>query len=418
VYFLQIYNVKRTWKALQNPEENVSDKLHRLFFRYNVAVSFTGNGWSGGPLLGFGAISTADSLAGIDSFRGDYAFGHLAYDLTRGQVHAEDGFTHLGFFIPEIVLRKQGASWFAGYHNETGFEDFCRKLNEDARADREFDAVQLHPVTSREAYLKQCSSLLEHIQRGDIYEINYCVDFSSSVDAMNPLNIFHRLNGLSDAPMSCLYRNGNSWLMCASPERFISRSGNKLISQPIKGTIRRGTSEEEDQLLRKKLYNDPKERSENVMIVDLVRNDLSRVAQKSSVKVSELFGIHTFKTVHQMISTIECEVKAETRFRDIIDAAFPMGSMTGAPKISAMNLAEKHESQPRGIYSGTVGMILPNGDFDFNVVIRSITWNSVTGYVSAKAGGAITASSIPEKEYEECILKAKAMIAALNPASA
>jgi para-aminobenzoate synthetase component 1 len=408
--------VKRSWKILPNLNVSDEEKLHRLFFRYNVAVSFTGMGWREGSLMGFGVFSSADSLDGIESIsKNDYVFGHVAYDMTRGQLHSEDGFAHLSFFIPKIILRKESSGWLAGYFSETDFDEFTSKLNQDAQVAFTMKSVELNATTSREHYLKQSSSLLKHIQRGDIYEINYCIDFVGNDGPFNPVSVFHQLNELSDAPMSVLYRNENSWLMCASPERFIARTGDKLTSQPIKGTIRRGSNAEEDEILRGKLYNDPKERSENVMIVDLVRNDLSRVAAKGSVKVSELFGIHTFKTVHQMISTVECALKSETKLGEILKATFPMGSMTGAPKISAMNLAESHEAQPRGIYSGTVGYILPNSDFDFNVVIRSITWNSATGHVSAKAGGAITANSTPEKEYEECLLKAKAMMEALNP---
>ncbi len=388
-----------------------------MFLRYDVAVSYSGDGWKGGPLMGFGSISPAQSLTNMEAFQSnDFVFGHVAYDVASDQSDTGDGFAALHFFIPKIVLRKEVGEWIAGYHNETDLAEFTHKLNQDAQVTFTMNSITLNATTSREEYLKQCRSLLRHIQRGDIYEINYCIDFTGNEGAFNPVTVFQQLNTLSEAPMSVLYRNGNSWLMCASPERFIARTGNKLISQPIKGTNRRGTNADEDNSLRDKLYNDPKERSENVMIVDLVRNDLSRLATRGSVKVSELFGIHTFKTVHQMVSTVECELKPESTFKSIIDATFPMGSMTGAPKISAMKLAETHEAQPRGIYSGTVGFILPNGDFDFNVVIRSISWNSASGEVSAKAGGAITANSDPELEYEECLLKARAMIAALNPA--
>ena len=164
--------------------------------------------------------------------------------------------------------------------------------------------------------------------------------------------------------------------MCASPERFLQKKSERLISQPIKGTIRRSTDAGEDEELKKELYNNVKERSENVMIVDLVRNDLSRIAKKGSVEVEELFGIYTFKQVHHMISTISCELRETTTFTDIIRSMFPMGSMTGAPKISAMKLIEKHEKTKRGLYSGAVGYISPSGDFDFNVVIRSILYNA------------------------------------------
>lgn len=203
--------------------------------------------------------------------------------------------------------------------------------------------------------------------------------------------------------------------LSASPERYIKRSGNTIVSQPIKGTAKRLDNEVNDLNMIKQLQNDPKERSENIMITDLVRNDLSRIAQKGSVKVEELCAIYTFEQVHQMISTISCQVSSETASVDILKNTFPMGSMTGAPKISAMQIIESTEDAKRGLYSGAIGYFTPSGDFDFNVVIRSILYNSIEKYVSFSVGSAITINSIPENEYEECLLKAKAMRLVLNP---
>ena len=197
--------------------------------------------------------------------------------------------------------------------------------------------------------------------------------------------------------------------MSATPERYIKKDGCKVISQPIKGTEKRSDNKKEDQQLALELSNDEKERSENIMIVDLVRNDLSRTAKKGSVKVKELCKIYTFDQVHQMISTVESKVKKSTNPIDIIETTFPMGSMTGAPKISAMQIIEELEETKRGLYSGAVGYISPKGNFDFNVVIRSILYNETKQYVSYSVGGAITAKSNPLKEYEECLVKAKAM---------
>lgn len=396
--------------------------------RYDVAMACTGKGWRHGPLFAFGAAHSTDEYAGTflsrfarlqNDFRGDYIFGHAGYGLKKetesvDSIHAsQDGFADLFFFVPTLIVLRKNDEWHCGYFEEAKADEllFFIHKKEDTSS---FATVELLPVTSQREYETRCRSLLKHIHRGDIYEINYCIDFTGKSAAIDPVEMFRRLQALSDAPMSALYRCNQAWLACASPERFVARNGNTLISQPIKGTIRRGADEQEDELLKEQLRSDPKERSENVMIVDLVRNDLSRVATKGSVRVTELFGIHTFRTVHQMISTIACEVKPGVHVEDIFCAAFPMGSMTGAPKISAMKLAETHESQSRGIYSGTVGYITPEGDFDFNVVIRSITWNSETGHVSAKAGSAITALSDPGKEYEECLLKAKAMMRALQ----
>lgn len=430
MYFLQIYTVKRQWKSLGAIPGINAEKLHRLFLNYEVAISYVGKGWQHGEMFGFGAEKVSkeygqdytNALSLMCNDGDDYMFGHAAYDLknevagAHNHFQSEDGFDQMQFFVPELVVQKRDSGWWAGYTHETHLKELIEKLA-NVSAAGEFPPVQLTPAVSRETYLQKCDSLLRHIHRGDIYEINYCVDFVGEAKQLDPGRVFERLNKLAEAPMSALYKNGDSWLMCASPERYISRNGNKLISQPIKGTIRRGASIPEDEQLRKQLLNDPKERSENVMIVDLVRNDLSRLAKPGTVKVTELFGIYPFKTVHQMVSSIECEVDAGKNLSDALRVTFPMGSMTGAPKISAMKLAEEHEEMSRGIYSGCVGYVMPDGDFDMNVVIRSITWNAATGHVSAKAGSAITANSIPEKEYEECLLKAKAMMQALNPAS-
>jgi para-aminobenzoate synthetase component 1 len=174
------------------------------------------------------------------------------------------------------------------------------------------------------------------------------------------------------------------------------------------------TEKKQDNLLKQQLFFDEKERSENVMIVDLVRNDFSKIAIKNSVDVEELFGIYTFEQVHQMISTITCNIEQNLSFSEIIKAVFPMGSMTGAPKIAAMELIEQYEPTKRGLFSGAVGYITPKGNFDFNVVIRSILYNSTNKYISIQAGSAITIDCDAEKEYEECLLKAKAMLEALK----
>jgi para-aminobenzoate synthetase component 1 len=203
-------------------------------------------------------------------------------------------------------------------------------------------------------------------------------------------------------------------LLCASPERFIHRSGSKLISQPIKGTAKRGSTEQSDELSKNHLATSEKEKAENVMIVDLVRNDLSKFAVKGTVLVDELFGVYTFPRVHQMISTVSCEIKKAVTFTQILRSAFPMGSMTGAPKVSAMNIIEEFENFKRGLFSGTVGYIQPDGDFDFNVVIRSILYDSESRTIAIPAGGAITNKSIPEEEFDEMVLKLRPQLKVLG----
>jgi len=269
------------------------------------------------------------------------------------------------------------------------------------------------PKLTKEAYINNIKTIKEHIQQGDIYEVNYCQEFFAKQVKIKPIQLYFKLNDKSPTPFSCFVKHNDKYLLSASPERFIKKQGNKITSQPIKGTIKRGGDKVEDERLKELLYNDNKERSENIMIVDLVRNDLSKISKKNSVKVDELCGIYTFPQVHQMISTVSADLNENITFNDIIKATFPMGSMTGAPKIRAMELIEKYEVSKRGLYSGTVGYIDSFGNFDFNVVIRSILYNMDTQYLSFFVGGAITHLSDPEKEYEECLLKAKAMFEVL-----
>ncbi|CAG0965417.1 MAG: anthranilate synthase component I family protein [Bacteroidetes bacterium] len=274
--------------------------------------------------------------------------------------------------------------------------------------------VKLKARTTKKQYIEKVNALKQHIKRGDIYEINYCIEFFAEEVVINPMEVFCKLYQKTKAPFSCFVKCNDSYLMCASPERFLKKENSKLISQPIKGTIKRGENLEEDLLLKNSLLHNLKEQSENAMIVDLVRNDLSRLAKKASVNVEELFGIYTFEALHQMISTISCELKENTNFDDILKATFPMGSMTGAPKIRAMQLIEQYEDINRGLYSGSVGCILPNGNFDVNVVIRSIQYNAANQYLSVMVGSAITDMCNAEDEYNECLLKAEALLNTLN----
>ena len=241
--------------------------------------------------------------------------------------------------------------------------------------------------------------------------MNYCQEYISyDTDIKSVKNTYLNLNGITKAPFSCLFNFDEFTVFSCSPERFIKKNGSNLLAQPIKGTARRGENDTEDKFLFKSLRNDPKERAENIMIVDLMRNDLSKVAEKNSVKVDELCEIYSFETVHQMISTVSCKVKKEYSFVDILKATFPMGSMTGAPKIRAMELIEKYEDFKRGLYSGSVGYIAPNGDFDFNVIIRTMIHNKNLKTLSCSVGSAITIKSDAEKEFEECQIKIKKMI--------
>jgi len=244
--------------------------------------------------------------------------------------------------------------------------------------------------------------------------MNFCQEFFNENVKVNPATLYIKLCEISPVPFSCFYKVGNKFLCGASPERFLKKVGSKIISQPIQGTSKKGRSKIENSVIAKELFSNEKERSENIMIVDLVRNDLSRTAKKQSVKVEELCGIYEFPQVFQMVSTVTSELSDNHNFTDVIKNAFPMGSMTGAPKIRAMELIEKYEKTKRGLYSGSVGYVTPSQDFDFNVVIRSFQYNAETKYLSFITGGAITIKSYPEKEYEECLIKAKGLLEVLN----
>ncbi|QNP51485.1 anthranilate synthase component I family protein [Hymenobacter qilianensis] len=264
------------------------------------------------------------------------------------------------------------------------------------------------------AYLAAVESIREDILNGEVYELNLCQEFYAEHVTIEPVQTFLQLNSASPTPFAGFYKWQDQYLLCASPERFLRQQHDVLISQPIKGTIRRGLTPEQDEELRHQLRHNEKEQAENLMIVDLVRNDLARVAVTGSVQVPELFGLYSFRHVWQMVSTVQAQRRPDCDLVDTLRATFPMGSMTGAPKIRAMQLIEQYEHSGRGLYSGSLGVIWPSGDFDFNVVIRSLQFNAATGYLSFQVGSAITYDSVPEQEYDECLLKAKAMLEVLG----
>jgi para-aminobenzoate synthetase component 1 len=269
--------------------------------------------------------------------------------------------------------------------------------------------VQILPLTSREKYISDIQSIQEHIRSGDIYELNYCMAFVFQEEHWNPIIGYLDLLKVSPMPFSALFKSNDKYLISASPERFLKKMGEKVIAQPIKGTIRRGKDVLEDSLLKDILLNSEKERAENLMIVDLMRNDLSRISKTGSLLVEELFGVYTFARVHQMISTVTAVLDEHIKFGDILHATFPMGSMTGAPKIKCLELIEEYENFKRTWFSGSLGILLPNGDFDFNVIIRSILFEKSSGKGFFGVGSAITFDADPEYEYEECLLKVSAI---------
>ena len=255
---------------------------------------------------------------------------------------------------------------------EEDFDEIFATNIHIAENNKETDDVKIKLRIHKDEYYNKIQKVLNHIHRGDIYEANFCQEFYAENNVINPLEVYNKLNAISQPPFATFLKSNNNYLLSASPERYIKKEVQKVISQPIKGTAKRSENQKEDELLKSTLSKDNKERSENIMIVDLVRNDLSKTAERGSVKVEELCKVYSFMQVHQMISTITSKVLEDVHPVDIIKTTFPMGSMTGAPKISAMKIIEDLEATKRGLYSGAVGYFSPEGDFDFNVVIRSI----------------------------------------------
>ncbi|MFT6324769.1 MAG: para-aminobenzoate synthetase component 1 [Halieaceae bacterium] len=360
-------------------------------------------------------VSNENSFEKLKAFHdahSDWMLGYLSYDLKNEledlSSKNEDFHqaNHLHFFIPETIILVTGNVLEIASLNKTPEEVWLQIQNTEVIENIENPPINLHPRIHHAAYIKGVKSLKHHIQMGDIYEANFCQEFFAENVDINPFPLYQSLVRTSPTPFSVYAHWNEAYLMSATPERYIKKTGIDILSQPIKGTAKRGNSPTEDAQLKEDLYHSPKDRTENVMIVDLVRNDLSITAALQSVKVEELFGVYSFSNVHQMISTISSKVKDGIHFTDVIKRSFPMGSMTGAPKIMAMNLIEEFEHTKRGLYSGSVGYITPEGDFDFNVIIRSLQYNAANKYLSYMVGGAITDNSDPEGEYLECEIKA------------
>ncbi|MCW3107444.1 MAG: anthranilate synthase component family protein [Segetibacter sp.] len=377
-------------------------------------------------LLGVGSLSLFEpaedffsSLSLFISSNHDWILGHFNYEIRNTIEEAslfknrETGFPACFLFVPELVIILNANKLTIGVINHNASLIFSDILKEAVIAHASH-AIEFKQRISREEYLNSIRNLKKHIKHGDCYEINFCQEFYATAE-ISPASVYSQLINISPNPFSAFYRISDNYLLCASPERYLKKVGDKIISQPIKGTsARNSTSSFEDKVSKKQLRESAKDKAENVMIVDLVRNDLSKICEEGTVTVEELFGVYSFPHVHQMISTVTGILKKEKNFSDVLKATFPMGSMTGAPKKKVMELIEKYEHGKRGIYSGTVGYFTPEKDFDFNVVIRSIVYNGQTQYLSFHTGSAITASSQPEIEYDECLLKGKAIVSVFS----
>lgn len=347
-----------------------------------------------------------------------WVIGYLTYDLKNKIEKLESNnpdhllFPDLYFFSPQHLLIIRGGQLEIISDDPERLSDEIN--NQNIAKHRSNQPIVLNSRFDKQQYIDTVIKIKEHISRGDIYVTNFCQEFFAEDAVIDPLQAFIKLNQISPNPFAAFFKLKDKYILSASPERFLTKRDNKLISQPIKGTSKKYDDPQLDEQSKEKLKGHPKELQENVMIVDLVRNDLTKSAKAGTVATEELFGIYSFKQVHQMISTVVCELSNSVLAVDAIKNTFPMGSMTGAPKISAMQLMEQYERSKRGVYSGAVGYFSPDGDFDFNVVIRTLLYNQTGRYLSFQVGSAITYHAEPEKEYEECLLKAQAILEVLG----
>jgi len=398
--------------------------------------------------------STSDEMRLANSFDAwkstyapnDWVVGHLSYEATseflqvpiRQNFPGDLAFPTATFFVPDFLIYADPnqKEWIIESKQippenillaiqKYSVDPYSQKLGTLIEGEEKINAIPpaspkatpLHIQSgwSKDEYIQQVDKIKQHIRRGDCYEMNFCIPFWCGSVSVDPIHLYRNLERESPAPFSAFYRLGAHYLLCASPERFLRKVGRKVISQPIKGTAKRHTQDKElDEKERERLKRSKKERAENVMVVDLVRNDLSTICEAGSVVVEELFGLYRFPQVHQMISTISGQLQPDISFGEILKGCFPMGSMTGAPKKKVVELTAEYESHARGIYSGTLGYIEPNGDFDFNVVIRSLVYQAEHKTLLYQVGSGITHYAIPEQEYEECLLKAAGILKALE----
>jgi para-aminobenzoate synthetase component 1 len=417
--------------------DNTKQQMLDWANRFNICCFLDNNGYQSGHhkiecLLGAGAVHSISAVAGnaldqlqkFGSQNKDWLFGHLGYDLKNeteqlSSSHPDKiNFPDLFFFVPEVIVELTANAMRIGSIGVTA-DSVYKEINsiqlrdikdETETVSKSHQGISIRERYTRDEYLQTIKLLKQHILRGDCYEINFCQEFYAEDITIDPVDIFLKLSRLSPNPFSAFYKLEDKYLICASPERYLKKDGLKVISQPIKGTLKRtGNDADADSYNQQRLSESAKDRSENVMVVDLVRNDLSRICIEGSVVVDELFGVYNFPQVYQMISTVSGELKSEMDWVEVIRATFPMGSMTGAPKQNVLRLIEKYERTKRGIFSGAIGYVSPEKDFDFNVVIRSLIYNRSSQYLSFPAGSGITFYSDPESEYEECLIKVAAI---------
>lgn len=360
--------------------------------------------------------SNTDPFNSLDLFlkENKWVFGHLSYDLGYSFQKMEKkkknkiDFPDFFFFRPQVLIYIKDDKLYIDCENE--LEVYEAIINESDIITPKGYNVAIQQRLTKSEYIHKIKALQKHIVKGDCYEINFCQEFYAENCSIDPAFAFYQLSQLSPNPFAAFYKLNDQYLICASPERFLIRQSDTISSQPMKGTAKRILENENfDAKAKQNLFLSAKDRSENVMVVDMVRNDLSKVCWEGTVKVDELYGVYTFPNIHQMVSTISGKLNKDILFSEIIAATFPMGSMTGAPKKRVMELIDEYEQESRGLFSGSVGYITPDGNFDFNVVIRSIFYNTSDKYLSYKVGSGITFYSEAEMEWEECLLKGESI---------
>ncbi|MDB4904207.1 MAG: para-aminobenzoate synthetase component 1 [Mucilaginibacter sp.] len=419
-------------KSINDPQ-NFKRKALQWASSFNVCCYLDSNNFADpyskfDALIAIGAkdelvAEAGNAFAKLQMFRKKHPgwlTGFFSYDLKNETENLSSAhidhlqFPDLYFFVPQYLIIIKGSEIEIIADNPSEIFERIQQQIIDPAINETVHKVNLQSRISKATYLNTVEKIKTHIKQGDIYVTNFCQEFFAENAVIDPLAVFSKLNEISPNPFSAFFKYRDNYILCASPERFLAKRGDKLISQPIKGTAKRGKDIADDELIKLQLRNNTKEQQENVMIVDLVRNDLTRSAKHGTVTTEELFGIYTFKQVHQMISTVACELNESVTAIQAIKNTFPMGSMTGAPKISSMQLMEQYEHSRRGVYSGAVGYFSPDNDFDFNVVIRTLLYNKSKKHLSFQAGSAITYHAVAEKEYEECLLKAQAILEVLG----
>ena len=386
-------------------------------------------------MAGFGIAEQFSDLSDVPSCPESPVMGYLGYDY-KNQIEPSlvseltqlVEFDALKFVSPErwVAIKKNGIisgdeSLLLHRGNPNSGLDVSGDHDGNDRHESSLSKLaaknspQWQSQTPKETYLENVERIKQHIVDGDFYEMNYCIAFTA-IEEIDPYDAFMLLSRKAPAPFSVFLKDGDRYLLCASPERFFGKRGDLIFSQPIKGTrprvfdsISSELDEVRDCAVARELEISEKDRAENIMIVDLVRNDLSKVCEVGSVQVPECCAVYSFSHVHQLISTVEGRLKPEVGLKELMHATFPMGSMTGAPKISVMQHTNHLEGFARGIYSGTVGFVWKQ-NMDFNVVIRALQYDSQAKTLAYAVGGAITYDSVAEQEYQECLDKASAVL--------